>query len=92
LIDNDDCTTCELSLTAGHMCDDEMKDVDSLLKTIGLSLSDPNVWIGDTGATMHNTAYVVDIVNHWQATMQDNIIGVTGMPVEARTIVDIPVI
>jgi hypothetical protein len=48
------------------------------------------VWIGDTGATTHNTAYEVGTINHRQATAQDNIIGVTGMPAVAKTIVDIP--
>jgi hypothetical protein len=68
-IDNNDSTTCEMSLTVGHMCYDKMKDIDSSLKTIGLSLSEPSVWIGDTGATTHNTAYVVGTVNHQQATV-----------------------
>jgi hypothetical protein len=52
-------------------------------------LNDPDVWIGDTGATMHNTAYLKNEVNHRLAAAQDNIVGITGPPVEAKMIVDI---
>ena len=71
------------------MNESDIETVNRSLKSMGLSLSDPNVWIGDTGATTHNTAFIEKTVNHRSATSQDNIIGVAGPPVQARTIVDI---
>jgi hypothetical protein len=60
-----------------------------LLKNVGLSLNDPDVWIGDTGATTHTTAYINNTVNHQNARIEDNIVGISGPPAEARKIVDI---
>ena len=88
--DGDSETTFEFSLAIGHLDSEDMQSVDASLKAMGLSLNDPSVWIGDTGATTHNTAYIVDTVNHRTATAADHIVGVTGPPAEAKTIVDIP--
>jgi Zinc knuckle len=71
---------CELSLVMGYMQDKDMKSIDELLKEMGLNLSNPDVWIGDTGATTHNTSCKKNTINHHKATDQDNIIGVTGVP------------
>jgi hypothetical protein len=79
----------ELSMAVGQLDSEDLRSLDVLLKAMGLSLNDPSVWIGDTGATTHNTAYIVDTVNHWRATAADHIVGVTGPPAEAKTIVDI---
>jgi hypothetical protein len=57
---------------------------------LGLSLNDPDIWIGDTGAMTHNTAYLKNAVNHRAATVQDNIAGVTGPPAKSKLIGDIP--
>jgi hypothetical protein len=83
-------STFEFSLAIGHLDTEDMKSVDASLKAMGLSLNDPSVWIGDTGATTHNTAYIENTVNHRSATAADHIVGVTGPPAEAKTIVDIP--
>jgi hypothetical protein len=48
---------------------------------MGLSLNDPSMLIGETGATTHNTAYV----SIPTATMQDNIMGVPGVQAKAKT-------
>jgi hypothetical protein len=68
---------------------DDIQSVDASLRAMGLSINDPNVWIGDTGATMHNTAYIECSTNHRNATASDHIVGVTGPPAEAKWIVDI---
>jgi hypothetical protein len=78
--------TCELLLVMGCMKEDDVKSLDKSLREMGLSLSNPDVWIGDTGATMHNTSCKKNTVNHRKATEQDNIIGVTGVPAKAMTI------
>jgi Zinc knuckle len=82
-------TSSELSMAVGHLDSEDLRSLDVSLKAMGLSLNDPSVWIGDTGATTHNTAYIVDTVNHRRATAADHIVGVTGLPAEAKTIVDI---
>jgi hypothetical protein len=84
-IDNED-REYELLFTVGPM---NTEDIEYLLKSMGLSLNDPSMWIGDTGATTHNTAYVCNSINHCSTTMQDNIIGVTGVS-KAKTIINIP--
>jgi Zinc knuckle len=80
---------CELSMVIGHLNSEDMQSVDALLRTMGLSIDDPNVWIGDTGATTHNTAYIECSTNHRNATAADHIVGVTGPPAEAKSIIDI---
>jgi hypothetical protein len=87
-IDNEN-KECEWSLAVGHMDTIELDTINESLKDLGLSLNDPDVWIGDTGATTHNTAYIKNTVNHRTATSRDNIVGVTGPPAEAKLIVDI---
>jgi hypothetical protein len=87
-IDQDTRSEGELSLA--HMDDEEIKTINESLKGMGLQLSDPNVWIGDTGATMHNTAFIENTINHRAAHAKDNILGISGPPAEAKTIVDIP--
>jgi hypothetical protein len=62
--------------------------INESLQDLGLSLNNPDVWIGDTRVTAHNTAYIKNSVNHVTATAQDNILGVTGPPVKAKMIVD----
>jgi hypothetical protein len=57
---------------------------------MGLTLNDPNVWIGDTRATTHTTAYVDNSINHCKATKQDDMEGFTGELAKAKTIIDIP--
>jgi hypothetical protein len=37
----------EFSLTAGHINTDEIESINESLKDMGLTLNDPNVWIGD---------------------------------------------
>jgi hypothetical protein len=88
--DADSELTFEFLLAIGQLDVEDMRSVDVSLKAMGLSLNDPSVWIGDTGATTHNTAYIVDMVNHRTATAADHIVGVTGPPAKAKTIVDIP--
>jgi hypothetical protein len=81
---------CEWLLAVGHMDTIELDTINESLNDLGLSLNDPDVWIEDTGATTHNTAYIKNAVNHRTATSWDNIVGVTGPPAEAKLIVDIP--
>jgi hypothetical protein len=89
-IDDDLDSTSELSFVLANMSHDELESMNASLRAMGLSLSSPDVWIGDTGATTHNTAYIAGAVNQRKATAQDNIVGVTGALAEAKTIVDIP--
>jgi hypothetical protein len=63
----------KLSFAAGPMNNDDLQSINDSLKGMGLLLNDPNVWIGDTGATTHNTAYVCNSVNHCEAMKYDNI-------------------
>jgi hypothetical protein len=44
--------------------------ISELLRNMGLSLDDPDVWIGDTGATTHTTAYINDTVNHQNSRIE----------------------
>jgi hypothetical protein len=87
-IDQDTRSEGELSLA--HMDDEEIKSINESLKGMGLQLLDPNVWIGDTGATTHNTAFIENTINHQAAHAKDNILGISGPPAETKTIVDIP--
>jgi hypothetical protein len=80
----------ELSFAVGPMNNNDIQSINDSLKGMGLSLNDPNVWIGDTGATTHNTVYACNSINHHEATKQDNIMGVTGIQAKAMTIIDIP--
>jgi hypothetical protein len=80
---------CEWLLVVRHINTVELDTINESLKDLGLSLNDPDVWIGDTRATTHNTAYIKNAVNHRSATVQDNIVGVTGPPAKAKMIVDI---
>ena len=52
-------------------------------------LMDPEIWIGNTGATTHSTAHNHATCNHRDATPVDDVFGVTGPPAKAQTIVDI---
>jgi hypothetical protein len=65
----------ELSLTVGNINKDEIESINKSLKDMGLTLNDPNIWIGDTGATTYNTAYVINSINNCEATELDNIVG-----------------
>jgi hypothetical protein len=80
---------CELSMVIGQLDSDDIQSVDESLRAMGLSINDPDVWIGDTGATTHNTAYSDCSTNHRNATALDHIVGVTGPPAEAKWIIDI---
>jgi Zinc knuckle len=80
---------CELSMVIGQLDSEDMQSVDASLRAMGLTIDDPNVWIGDTGAMTHNTANIECSTNHHNATAADHIVGVTGPPVEAKTIIDI---
>jgi hypothetical protein len=63
---------CEWSLAVGHINTAKLDTINESLKDLGLSLNDPDVWIGDTRATTHNTAYIKNAVHHRTATVQDN--------------------
>jgi hypothetical protein len=52
---------CEWSLEVGHINISEIDSINEFLRDLGLSLNDPDVWIGDAGAT---TAYFKSAVNH----------------------------
>jgi hypothetical protein len=84
-IDNEN-KECEWLLVVRQINTAKLDTINESLKDLGLSLNNPDVWIGDTRATTHNTAY---IVNHRTATVQDNIVGVTGPLAKAKMIVDI---
>jgi hypothetical protein len=88
-IDNED-KEYELSFAVGPMNNDDIESINDSLTGMGLSLNDTSMWIGDMGATTHNTAYACNSINHHKATMQDNIMGVTGVQAKAKTIMDIP--
>jgi hypothetical protein len=60
----------------GPMNNDDLQSINDSLKGMGLTLNDLNVWIGDTGATTHNTAYICNSVNHCEATKYDNIVAI----------------
>jgi hypothetical protein len=87
---SDGTTEFSLALGVDQMEEVEVQSIDASLKAMGMCLASPDVWIGDTGATTHNTAYIVGAVNQRQASELDNIVGITGPPAEAKTIVDIP--
>jgi hypothetical protein len=78
-IDNEN-KECGWSLAVGHINMAEIDTINESLKDLGLSLNDPDVWIGDTGAMTHNTAYLKNAVNHRAEAAQDDIAGVTGPP------------
>jgi hypothetical protein len=77
-------------LKAGHVNTEEIESVNQSLKDMGLTLNDPNVWIADTGATTHTTAYANNSINHHEATDKDDMAGFTGVSAKAKTIIDIP--
>jgi hypothetical protein len=76
-IDNEN-KECEWSLAVRHFNTSEIDTIDESLKDLGLSLNDPDVWIRDTRAMTHNTAYLKNAVNHRVPAAQDNVVGVTG--------------
>jgi Zinc knuckle len=88
-IDNDQDEYSELSLVSRQIDPDDILSIAASLKESGLSLLDPNVWIGDTGATTRNTTCIKNTTNHRTANAKDNIVGVMGVPAEAKTIVDV---
>ena len=53
-------------------------------------LDDPNVWIADTGATVHSTPHKKGMVNMKNATGQDSVTMGNGVNVSASTIAEIP--
>ena len=55
-----------------------------------VNLNSPEVWIGDTGATAHNTAFLIGTTNHREPTSTDGVLGFSGPPAKAKMIVDIP--
>ena len=57
----------------------------------GPSLKDPEIFIGDTGATRHWTFCAEGGVNSRAATSADMVQGLTGGPTKAKSIIDIPV-
>ena len=63
--------------------------IESLDGEEALDLMDPEVWIGDTGATTHSTAHLQYRINPCKAAESDNILGVWGPPAGAKTIMDI---
>jgi hypothetical protein len=71
------------------MDNEEMKSINESLKGNGLKLSDSNVWIGIQvqQPTIQPIQYMT---NHQEAHVKDNILGISGPPAEAKTIVDIP--
>ena len=89
-MDGDGDSGSELSLAMKNLDQGELESMDASLRAMGLNLSNPDVWIGDTGATTHNTAYIEGAVNLRDASAQDDIVGVTGPPAKAKTIIDIP--
>jgi hypothetical protein len=79
----------KLLLKVGHINAEEIESINQSLKDMGLTLNDPNVWIADTGATTHTTAYANNSINHCEATEQDDMAGFTGVLAKAKTIIDI---
>jgi hypothetical protein len=73
-----------LSLVSRKFDAEDILSINASLKESGLSLSEPNMWIGDTGATTHNTACIENTTNHCTADAKDNIVGVMGVPAEAK--------
>jgi hypothetical protein len=53
----------EMSFSANIKSED-VESIQASLKDTGLSLSDPNVWIGDTGETAHTMGYMENMCNH----------------------------
>ena len=53
-------------------------------------LSDPNVWIADTAATVHTTPHSQGAVNKRDATREDSITVGNGSSESASKIADIP--
>jgi hypothetical protein len=68
---------------------EEILSIDTSLRGSGLRLLDLNVWISNTRATTHNTVCIKSTTNHCTADAKDNIVGVTGVPAEAKTIVEV---
>lgn len=58
-------------------------------KSIDL-LRDPNVWVGDTGATTHSTPFKAGMMNKRKANAEDNVTVGSGANVKAGMIGDIP--
>ena len=52
-------------------------------------LLNPEIWISDTRATMHSTAYDHGRLNLQEATAINDVVGVAGPPAKAKTIMDI---
>jgi hypothetical protein len=48
----------ELLMASGQVSEEDIKTINMSLKGMGLCLDDPSMWIGDTGATAHTTAYI----------------------------------
>eukprot|EP00957_Ditylum_brightwellii_P041493 3141939-Ditylum_brightwellii.AAC.1 len=53
-------------------------------------LKDPNVFIGDTGATCDTTFSDLGFVNVTQAGEKDNIVDASGNNIEGRVVGDMP--
>eukprot|EP00957_Ditylum_brightwellii_P027925 2109651-Ditylum_brightwellii.AAC.1 len=53
-------------------------------------LKDPNVFIGDTGATCDSTFSEIGFTNKQQAGKLDNIVDVTGNGIKGNVVRDMP--
>ena len=82
------------------MCMDEPKQEETGHKELVMAsmmfpaklgfLDDPNVWIADTGATVHSTPHRKGMVNMMKATGRDLVTMGNGVNVSASTIARIP--
>eukprot|EP00957_Ditylum_brightwellii_P140112 10676410-Ditylum_brightwellii.AAC.1 len=53
-------------------------------------LKDPNVFIGDTGATCDTTFSDLGFINVTQADEKDNIVNASGNAIEGKVVGDMP--
>ena len=75
-----------------HSFGSNYSQVKSIHKEGELNLLDPEVWIADTRATTHSTAYPDHGICPREAKESDNVMGVAGPPVEAAKIINIPLV
>jgi hypothetical protein len=66
------CLWCTAIDETGIFCPPDAFPGDSAL------LNDPNIWIGDTGATTHQTCHDIGLVNEKEASKNDAIITGNG--------------
>ena len=80
----------EILLMQAHSFGSDYSQVENIHREGELNLLDPEVWIVDTGTTMHSTAHPNHGIQPREAKESDNMMGVAGPLVEAAKLLTYP--